>query len=130
MPSRVKRHLRAVRSDERSPELPSTAPAPLGAPGAWVAVMASAGHRCECEGACGRPHLRDGGRCRARDVIGGRLQVAPLDASVPAEVAWQVPEFDLAAWCAECLAGARRAAGRVLVLAEESAQLDLFGGGV
>lgn len=78
-----------------------------------VQVVTDADGRCECTGACGRPHRSDPrGRCARLHLRerGSCLVAAPRDPAVPAHRAWRVPTRDLAAWCQPCLDGARRRA--------------------
>ncbi|MFD8483211.1 hypothetical protein [Kitasatospora sp. NPDC059673] len=91
----------------------------------WQAVMAAAAGRCQCRGACGKSHAKDGGRCVRehggyQQRHGGgtvRLLAAPAnpaDMLLPPHRAAALPKQALAAWCPVChdaaLAAARRAA--------------------
>jgi hypothetical protein len=74
--------------------------------GAWPEVMERAGWRCECAGACGRPH-----RCPAEHAAGHPLHLVPVwPASEP--VAARLPAAALVALCADCHAGMARGALR------------------
>ena len=76
---------------------------PLGAPAAWLPVVAAADHQCECKGACGRTHSRTEFRCdRRHDSNGVRLLVAPADLSLSPVAAAELPADELRAWCPEC----------------------------
>ncbi|MFE0460748.1 hypothetical protein ACFW1A_16015 [Kitasatospora sp. NPDC058965] len=89
---------------------------PLGDRGLWQQVTAAAAGRCQCRGACGRPHIKpeEGGRCphrhggyRSKHGSGApvRLLAAPAD---PAALLWPphrqaaLPGAELAAWCPDC----------------------------
>ncbi|MEV5607142.1 hypothetical protein [Streptomyces sp. NPDC052225] len=84
-------------------------------------VMEAAGHRCQCEGECGNPHAKSGGRCphehdgytskHGRRV---RLIAAPADPLASAVAAAGLPPEQLRAWCPDCLTAAARAARRHL----------------
>ncbi|MEY9944713.1 hypothetical protein [Kitasatospora sp. GAS1066B] len=99
---------------------------PLGdTTGLWQQVMAAASGRCQCRGACGKNHDKDGGRCphthggyRTRHGNGARIHLiaAPsraADLLLPQHRAAALPKRDLAAWCPDChtaaLAAARKA---------------------
>lgn len=76
-----------------------------------VHVVASAGHQCQCTGACGSPHAAGNGRCHhGQDGALVALVAAPRDPSVPERQAWRVPTAELSAWCHPCLRAARRLA--------------------
>ena len=82
---------------------------PLGAPPAWLPVVAAADWRCECTGACGRRHSRSEFRCdREHGRAGVRLMVAPADLMLTLAQAAEVEADDLHAWCPECHRLARR----------------------
>ena len=98
-------------------------PPPLVAVALWRAVMDRASQggadpRCECEGACGQPHIKGGGRCprthgqyvKNHGTI--RLHAAPRDLSVSVVAAAALPAEALAAWCPTCHAAAYLAATR------------------
>jgi hypothetical protein len=88
---------------------PAVHTAPLGRPRAWDAVMNRSESRCECTGACGRPHTRTGSRCaRQHDRGKVRLIVAPADLALPLTEAAHVPVTGLRAWCPDCHRLARR----------------------
>ncbi|MGX4737167.1 hypothetical protein [Kitasatospora griseola] len=98
---------------------------PLADLGMWQAVIAAAAGRCQCRGACGKSHAKDGGRCGRehggyQQHHGGgtvRLLAAPADPAdllLPPHRAAALPKRALAAWCPTChdaaLAAARRTA--------------------
>ncbi|WP_030273455.1 hypothetical protein [Streptomyces sp. NRRL B-24484] len=97
---------------------------PLGeTSGLWLAVLAAASGCCQCRGACGKNHAKDGGRCPRehggyQQHHGGgtvRLIVAPVDPAhllLPAHRAAALPKHALAAWCPTCHDGARTLARR------------------
>ncbi|MEU5953521.1 hypothetical protein [Streptomyces sp. NPDC047525] len=82
-------------------------------------VMESAGHRCQCAGACGNPHAKGEGRCphehdgytskHGRRV---RLIAAPADPLASTVTAAGLPPAELRAWCPDCHTAAARAAKR------------------
>jgi len=77
------------------------------------AVIAAAAGRCECAGACGRPHIRLGeGRCEAEDSILAPLHAVPRDLAVPPGLAVRLPAAELTAMCDRCHELAQRIAGR------------------
>ncbi|WP_442803397.1 hypothetical protein OG411_17410 [Streptomyces pseudogriseolus] len=81
---------------------------PLGATAVWEAVMATAGHRCQCSGGlCGSQHAKTGNRC-IETTTRGRLLVAPLDLTLSDVAAAAVPAEDLRAWCLGCHAKAHK----------------------
>jgi hypothetical protein len=89
----------------------------------WEPVMASAGHRCQCEGECGQKHTKTEGRCG--HVHGGYLankkgHIKLLAASRDVSDAFP-PPADLIAWCPPCYDGARRGKAREL----KAAPLDM-----
>ncbi|MFD7610925.1 hypothetical protein [Streptomyces sp. NPDC059828] len=82
-------------------------------------VMATAGGRCQCEGACGQPHAKSDGRCpREHDHYAGkhsapvRLMAAAADPLTTDRQAVALPASALRAWCPQCFTGAQRAARR------------------
>ncbi|MFC4611501.1 hypothetical protein ACFO9E_27475 [Streptomyces maoxianensis] len=90
---------------------------PLVAAGLFRAVVAEAGGRCQCEGACGQPHAKTDGRCsREHDHYAGkhggpvRLMAAAADPLTPERHAAALPASKLRAWCPQCFTAARRAA--------------------
>ncbi|MGX4738438.1 hypothetical protein [Kitasatospora griseola] len=98
---------------------------PLADLGMWQAVIAAAVGRCQCRGACGKSHAKDGDRCGRehggyQQRHGGgtvRLLAAPADPAnmlLPPHRAAALPRQALAAWCPTChdsaLAAARKAA--------------------
>jgi len=84
---------------------------PLGNPPAWEAAMNRSESRCECTGACGRPHTRTGSRCDRQHGHGEvRLIVAPADLALSLTQAAHAPAEDLRAWCPDCHRLARRRA--------------------
>ncbi|GAA4869686.1 hypothetical protein [Kitasatospora terrestris] len=95
---------------------------PLAGGDQWQVVLAAAAGRCQCRGACGKSHAKDGGRCKAehgayRNHGGGtvRLLVAPAepaDLLLPPHRAAALPKRALAAWCPPCHDAARTAARR------------------
>ncbi|PBC77107.1 hypothetical protein BX265_1844 [Streptomyces sp. TLI_235] len=97
---------------------------PLGeTSGLWQAVMAAAAGRCQCRGACGKNHARDGGRCKRehggyQQHHGGgtvRLLAAPADPAnllLPPHRTAALPKQALAAWCPACHDAARILARR------------------
>lgn len=87
---------------------------PLGIPAAWVSVMAAAGHRCQCTGACGSKHSKSGLQCD-RTTDSQQLLAAPADLMLSPVAAAAVPVTELRAWCPGCHRGAtakQRAAER------------------
>ncbi|GGO55836.1 hypothetical protein [Streptomyces lasiicapitis] len=84
-------------------------------------VMQAADHRCQCQGECGQPHRKGGGRCphqhdgytskHGRRV---RLIAAPADPLASAVAAASLPPEQLRAWCPDCHTTAARAAKRAL----------------
>ncbi|MGW4743983.1 hypothetical protein ACWEPR_04170 [Streptomyces sp. NPDC004290] len=92
---------------------------PIAAAGLFRAVMVAAGHRCQCEGECGKPHTKGEGRCtKVHDAYaskhGGpvRLMAAAADPLTPDRQAAALPASELRAWCLPCFTAARRAAQR------------------
>ncbi|MFF4701398.1 hypothetical protein [Streptomyces chattanoogensis] len=90
---------------------------PIAAAGLFRAVMAKAGWRCQCTGACGQPHALSDGRCpREHDGYaskhGGpvRLMAAPADPRIPERDAVALPACELRAWCPGCYTAARKSA--------------------
>jgi hypothetical protein len=94
---------------------------PLAGADLWQAVLAAAAGRCQCRGACGKSHAKDGGRCPRehggyQQHHGGgtvRLLAAPADPAhllLPAHRTAALPKRDLAAWCPPCHDAARTAA--------------------
>ncbi|UQA93107.1 hypothetical protein [Streptomyces halobius] len=88
---------------------------PIAAAGLFRAVMAAAGWRCQCTGACGQPHAQSDGHCpREHDGYAGkhggpiRLMAASADPSITDRQAVALPVGELRAWCPSCLAAARR----------------------
>ncbi|MEU3492205.1 hypothetical protein ABZ747_01760 [Kitasatospora cineracea] len=106
--------------------------APLGDGGLWQAVMAAASGRCQCRGACGKPHTKSGGRCDRehgthRTHAGGqvRLIAAPAEATdllLPDHQAAALPRNRLAAWCPTCHHGAHTAARKAAAAATPPAE--------
>ncbi|MFC8795885.1 hypothetical protein [Streptomyces cinereoruber] len=74
---------------------------PLGTPRVWTAVMSTAGHRCQCTGACGSKHSRSGLRCDATTERRALL-AAPADLLLTPVAAAAVPVEELLAWCPAC----------------------------
>ncbi|MFD5564981.1 hypothetical protein [Kitasatospora griseola] len=107
--------------------------------GMWQAVIAAAAGRCQCRGACGRSHAKEGGRCGRehggyQQHHGGgtvRLLAAPADPAsllLPPHRAATLPKRALAAWCPTCHHGARTAArktARAVAPAAPDALFDL-----
>ncbi|WP_345696773.1 hypothetical protein [Kitasatospora terrestris] len=95
---------------------------PLAGAGLWQAVMAAAAGRCQCRGACGKSHAKDGGRCNRehgahRTHAGGRVQLIaapadPADLLLPDHQVAALPKARLAAWCPTCHHAAHTAARR------------------
>ncbi|WP_405011001.1 hypothetical protein [Kitasatospora sp. NBC_01539] len=93
---------------------------PLAGADLWQAVLAAAAGRCQCRGACGKSHAKDGGRCNREH--GGHQQhhggtvhliAAPAEPAtllLPAHQAAALPKRDLAAWCPACHDAAQRTA--------------------
>ncbi|WP_405931017.1 hypothetical protein [Streptomyces sp. NBC_00827] len=78
-------------------------------------VMQAAGHRCQCEGECGQPHSKGGGRCpheheRYTSKHGRRvrLMAAPVDPLATDVAAARLPASELRAWCPDCRTAAVR----------------------
>ena len=108
-------------------------PRPVGELPLWEAVMATAGHRCQCTGQCGATHSKSQGRCHHEHghyatKHGGRvlLLAAPTDPSemaLPAHRLAALPARRLAAWCAPCHDHARASATKAAaVTAAHAAQ--------
>ena len=91
-------------------------------------VLAAAGWRCQCTGACGHVHhLADLGRCSITDSPLHPLIAAPAQPSIPAHEAAALAVDELRAWCPP---RHQRAAAitRALVTDPGSVQPNLFGG--
>jgi hypothetical protein len=67
----------------------------------WQAVITAADGRCECTGACGRNHAKDGGRCTRESLPGHPLRAVPR-APVPDVAAAYLAAAELTALCAPC----------------------------
>lgn len=74
---------------------------PLGTPRVWAVVMAAAGNRCQCTGACGVAHDGLRGRCRT-PIEQEPLLAAPDDLTLSVTAAACVPTAELLAWCTTC----------------------------
>ncbi len=112
---------------------------PLAGAGLWQAVVAAAAGRCQCRGACGKSHTKDGGRCIRehggyQQHHGGgtvRLLAAPADPAnllLPPHWIAALPKRALAAWCMACHDGAlaaARKARRSTASTEPDALFDL-----
>ncbi|MFB7946308.1 hypothetical protein ACFC6L_15470 [Kitasatospora phosalacinea] len=112
---------------------------PLAGAGLWQAVMAAAAGRCQCRGACGKSHAKDGGRCGRehggyQQHHGGgtvRLLTAPADPAnllLPPHRIAALPKQALAAWCLACHDSAltkARKAQQAAAPAEPDALFDL-----
>ncbi|WP_099907870.1 hypothetical protein [Streptomyces sp. TLI_171] len=109
-----------------------TAPPPLGDTGLWQAVMTAADDRCQCSGACGKSHAKDGDRCPREDGShrthgGGRVRLLaapadPADLALPDHRAAALPPARLAAWCPTCHHAARTAARKSAAAAQPPAE--------
>ncbi|MBB4983021.1 hypothetical protein [Streptomyces nymphaeiformis] len=106
---------------------------PIVAAGLFRAVMVAAGHRCQCEGACGQPHAKGAGRCtKVHDAYaskhGGpvRLMAAATNPLTPDRQAAALPASELRAWCPPCFTAARRAAQRAAAATPDADQGGLF----
>ncbi|MFD8598382.1 hypothetical protein ACFV1L_25595 [Kitasatospora sp. NPDC059646] len=117
----------------------STRIPPLVGADLWQAVVRAAAGRCQCRGACGKSHAKDGGRCGRehggyQQHHGGgtvRLLAAPADPAsllLPPHRIAALPKQALAAWCPAChdagLAAARKTA-RAAAPAEPDTLFDL-----
>ncbi|MFZ3558792.1 MULTISPECIES: hypothetical protein [unclassified Streptomyces] len=107
---------------------------PLTGTTTWRPVMAAAGFRCQCTGACGNPHRKGEGRCQhAHDGYTSkhghrvRLIAAPVDPLASAVAAASMPASELVAWCPDCHTAAARRARRTATAstAEASGLFDL-----
>ena len=96
---------------------------PVLVPPSWREVVAAAGGRCQCAGACGARHAATAGQCPAgvqETVPPVRLYVAPTP---------QEPAGPLVAWCGPCWDGARRRHARQVQQTDAGmvpGQLDLL----
>ena len=91
-------------------------------------VLAAAGWRCQCTGACGHVHhIADRGRCSNTDSPRHPLIAAPTQPGIPAHHAAALAADELRAWCPACHRGAA-AISRGPVTDAASEQPDLFGG--
>lgn len=109
-------------------QLPAGRRPPLGASALWQTVMAAAGYRCHCAGACGSRHSDSAMRCY-RTATHHRLIVAPADLLLSPAAAAAVPAEQLLAWCSGChraALGRQRAAARELHRLEEEPPAALF----
>ncbi|MEW2076777.1 hypothetical protein AB0941_24580 [Streptomyces sp. NPDC013433] len=97
-------------------------------------VMQAAGHRCQCEGACGQPHTKGGGRCQhehehytSKHGRRVRLMAAPVDPLARDVAAAGLPASELRAWCPDCHTAAARLAKKQLPAApaEQAGLFDL-----
>jgi hypothetical protein len=95
--------------------------------GTWHEVIAQAGDRCECRGACGRKHKDGGGRCKHLNTRCAPLAAVPRE-PVPTRIAVTLPAADLQALCRRCHDGiaAGWAATRAAALRDSSATESLF----
>lgn len=118
MPTEVPIPAAALTAVPLFPEVPvsPTTTVPLGAPKAWHRVVIKrAQGRCECAGHCGIAHKQSGDRCprlhggrhKKHDVV---LILAPKKQGLSLHVAAGLPDAELMAWCAECLAKAEKLA--------------------
>ncbi|WP_329117472.1 hypothetical protein [Streptomyces sp. NBC_01465] len=104
---------------------------PIVAADLFRTVMAAAGGRCTCAGACGSPHAKTEGRCpREHNTYAAnrpvRLIAAAADPLTPDRQAAALPGSELRAWCPECFAAARRIARREHAPAPTTDQGGLF----
>ena len=99
---------------------------PVLVPPSWREVVAAAGGRCQCAGACGARHAATGGQCPAgvqETVPPVRLYVAPMPHDR------QESAGPLIAWCGPCWDGARRRHARQVQQTDAGmvpGQLDLL----
>lgn len=95
---------------------------PIVAGGLYEQVVTTAGHRCQCQGACGKRHLtpeRKPGRCETIDtscVAGAapKLLAIPRDPTAPFHEAAALPAAGLIAFCRPCADGVRRIVNRTV----------------
>lgn len=81
----------------------------------WREVVALAGERCQCTGACGKKHRgpdRKPGRCEAIEHGRAHLLALPRNPLLPWHKAAGLPARHLIAFCPDCAAGVRRAINR------------------
>ncbi|MFF3062249.1 hypothetical protein [Streptomyces sp. NPDC057909] len=100
-------------------------PEPIAAVDLFRTVLATAGDRCQCTGACGQAHNQSGGRCPRQHGQQAPLMAAPADPVIPDRVAVSLPADRLRAWCPGCHSAARRTAKRPAVEAVQDGLFDL-----
>ncbi|MFF8191889.1 hypothetical protein ACF05L_13795 [Streptomyces bobili] len=95
-------------------------------------VMQAADHRCQCEGECGQPHRKGGGRCQhehehytSKHGRLVRLMAAPVDPLTTDVAAAALPPSALRAWCPDCHTAAARLAKKQQTAAPAE-QVGLF----
>ncbi|MDH6126895.1 hypothetical protein [Kitasatospora sp. GP82] len=108
---------------------------PLADTGLWQAVMNAAAGRCQCRGACGKNHTKDGGRCPRehggynQHHGGGTVHLIaaptePADLLLPPHKAATLPKARLSAWCPACHDAAQRAARKTLATTTPATEPD------
>ncbi|WP_405693340.1 hypothetical protein [Streptomyces sp. NBC_01185] len=100
-------------------------PEPIAAVDLFRTVLAAAGERCQCTGACGHAHTQSGGRCPRQHGQQAPLMAAPPDPTTPERIAVSLPTAKLRAWCPGCHSAACRTAKRPPAEAVQDGLFDL-----
>jgi hypothetical protein len=93
----------------------AAAPGPIAGAAVWRQVIAAAGGRCECAGACGGRHRDGNGRCVHEDAPGSPLHAVARDQAARGTAEIRLGAADLMAVCDGCHGGLlarHREAGR------------------
>jgi len=88
---------------------------PIAGAAVWRQVIAAAGGRCECAGACGGRHRDGNGRCVHEDAPGSPLHAVARDQAARGTAEIRLGAADLMAVCDGCHGGLlarHREAGR------------------
>lgn len=89
---------------------------PIVGAGLYLQVITAAGFTCQCQGACGKKHKDNGGKCPQphHDRPGRRLLAIPRDPTAPFVEAARMPARRLIAFCPACSDGVRRVVNRAV----------------